>query len=154
MTYVPGMGLPDIDLGSIEDLRDRRVPKRDDGIAPELEKRFSNSEVQKDVGQKDNKGKLQWRLLPLDAIEEILRVLMFGAYETPRSDGSKGYGPNNWEFVPDWSEVYYDAVMRHMAAYRKGERRDPVSKLHTLAHAGCGMLFLLAKELRGGTPRE
>lgn len=102
-----------------------------------------------DVGQKDDTGKLQFSLVPWDALKEIIRVLVWGAYERPRPDGTKGYGPNNWEHVRDARKRYYDALIRHVTAWYNGERNDRDSGLHHLGHAGCCLLFLLALALRG-----
>lgn len=115
---------------------------------PDMKK---SPEVRRDVGQKDSKGKLAWRLLPLDAVEEVVRVLMFGAWEKVRPDGSKGYGANNWERVENAADEYYDAAVRHLTEWRKGRVEDPESKRHVLAHAVCATLFVLALELRGKT---
>lgn len=105
--------------------------------------------MSKDTGQKDDGGKLQFSLVPWDALKEIIRVLMWGAYERPRSDGSKGYGPNNWELVADARKRFFDALIRHATDWYMGERNDRDSGLHHLGHAGCCLLFLLALALRG-----
>lgn len=74
---------------------------------------------------------------------------MFGAYGKPRSDGSKGYGENNWELVAGARRRYYDAVFRHLTEWYEGRGADPESGLHPLAHALCDVAFLLALDLRG-----
>lgn len=99
-------------------------------------------------GAKEDGGKLQWRLFPFDALKEVGRVLMWGAYERPRADGTKGYGANNWEHVPNARDRYFDALLRHAVGWYCGEERDAESGIHTLAHAGCCLLFLLALDLR------
>ena len=102
-----------------------------------------------DMGKKDDSHKIKWRLIPWDAMREITRVLMFGAYEKPQKDGSKGYGPDNWRLVPDAKNRYSEALIRHVLAYWvDGETRDE-DNLHHLACAGCCVLFLLALDLRG-----
>lgn len=83
------------------------------------------------IGIKHDDNKLQWRLLPIEPIEDIIRVLMFGA---------KKYAPNNWQKIE--TVRYYDAAMRHLTAWRQGEHLDPESKLPHLAHAGCCLLFM------------
>lgn len=100
------------------------------------------------LGHKNDKGKLAFRLIPLDALKETVRVLMFGAFEAPREDGTKGYGEDNWIHVPQARERYYDAALRHLTAWYEGERNDQVSGLHHLAHASCCVLFNLALDLR------
>ena len=49
--------------------------------------------------------------------------------------------------VPDAIDRYFDAHMRHMVAWRKGEALDPESGRHHLAHAGCNVIFLLYLEM-------
>jgi len=85
-------------------------------------------------GRKDDTGKIQWSLLPVEAVESIVRVLMFGA---------KKYAAWNWVKVADGETRYYDACIRHLVAHKKGESLDPESKLPHLAHAGCCILFLI-----------
>lgn len=84
-------------------------------------------------GEKHDADKLRWDLLPIDAVEDIVRVLTFGA---------KKYSPNNWKKVSDPENRYYAAAMRHLAEYRKGNPIDSETGLPHLAHAGCCLLFL------------
>jgi hypothetical protein len=89
-------------------------------------------------GRKDDQGKLQWSLLPVKPVEAVLRVLMFGA---------KKYTPGNWMRVENAEERYFDAALRHLMAWRAGEKRDPESGQPHLAHAGCCILFMLWFEI-------
>ncbi len=93
-----------------------------------------------DVGRKNDQGKLKWSLLPLDAMREVVRVLMGGASK---------YAPNNWVHVPGARDRYFDAAIRHLTAWYEGERNDEEWGLHHLAHACCCVIFLLALDLRG-----
>lgn len=86
------------------------------------------------LGRKDDSGKPMWHLLPWRQVERIVDVLTFGA---------KKYEPNNWQKVPDWRNRYFAAAMRHLTAWFEGERQDPESGMHHLAHAGCCILFML-----------
>jgi hypothetical protein len=79
-------------------------------------------------------GKLRWSLLPLDAVEEIVKVLEHGA---------KKYSVDNWKYVENGTERYWDSLVRHIMAWKQGEIIDPESGLSHLAHAGCNVLFLL-----------
>ena len=94
---------------------------------------------------KHDSGKDRWDLLPLRAVREVVRVLTFG---------SRKYAEWNWVTVPNARERYKAALDRHVAAWWcDGERLDPESELHHLAHAACDVLFLLALEVgdtRGG----
>jgi len=89
-------------------------------------------------GRKDDTGKLPWHLLPGDALEEIVKVLQFGANK---------YAERNWEAGMKWSRPFA-ALMRHMWAWWKGEQLDKETGLSHLAHAGCCILFLLAYSVR------
>jgi hypothetical protein len=90
-------------------------------------------------GKKFDDGKLPYDLLPGDAIEEIVKVLQFGAVK---------YGERNWEKGMKWNRPFA-ALMRHMWAWWRGEGKDPETGLSHLAHAGCCILFLLSYTLRG-----
>lgn len=91
-------------------------------------------------GLKFDGGKLPWELLPEDALEEVVRVLQFGAQK---------YAARNWEKGIAHSRTY-GAARRHMVAFfQKGERLDPETKTHHYANAICELLFALAFELRG-----
>lgn len=96
-------------------------------------------------GFKVDEGKLRWDLLPWRPVKEIVRVLTW-ALAKPGST-EKTYPPNNWQTVPNARDRYYAAAMRHLTDWWQGERCDPVSGIHHLAHAGCCVLFLLWAEL-------
>lgn len=85
-------------------------------------------------GRKFDDDKLRWDLLPTEPVREIVRVLTLGA---------KKYAPDNWKHVDEWRRRYYAASMRHLTAWWEGERDDPETGIHHLAHVGCCILFLL-----------
>lgn len=89
-------------------------------------------------GRKDDAHKLPYDLVPVEAEEELVRVLAHGAAK---------YAPNNWRKVDRWRERYYAAARRHMNEWRGGEQRDPESGLHHLAHAMCSIMFILTLEM-------
>lgn len=95
---------------------------------------------QKDEAEKFDGDKVPLDLLPVDALEEIGKVLAFGA---------KKYGPRNWEKGMTWGRLYA-ALLRHLFAWWKGEDFDEETGLSHLAHAACCVLFLLALMLRAG----
>lgn len=99
--------------------------------------------ARKPGAQKDDNGKRPWRLLPTKAVGLVVDVLGYGAYLAPRPDGTKGYGENNWQGIE--SLRYYDAALRHLTAWKLGERLDSASGLPHLAHAACCILFMLAQ---------
>ncbi len=91
-------------------------------------------------GTKYDGGKLRWGLIPLNSLSEIVKVLTFGAQK---------YAPDNWQKVENARERYYDALQRHVVAWKMGELTDPESGLPHLAHAGCCLLFMLWFDLIG-----
>lgn len=96
----------------------------------------------KDDGADGNgTAKLRWSLVPLGPLEAIARVLNFGAAK---------YAPHNWQKVDNATERYYDAALRHLFAWRKGERLDAETGLPHLAHACTCLLFVLWHEMRAG----
>jgi len=94
------------------------------------------------IGKKADSGKLEWHLLPWRECEEVVRVLM---------KGKEKYGENNWRIVDDMISRYWDAAMRHMTAYRKGEIKDPEFGTPHLAHAMCCLLFMMWKDNESGS---
>jgi len=91
------------------------------------------------AGRKDDNGKRRWDLLPFAALDEVIAVLMHGA---------ERYGEDNWRSVPNWRRRYFSAMMRHAVAYfAAGEKNDPDTGRHHLAHACCCALFLCELEL-------
>jgi len=104
----------------------------------ELTSKQTNKQKQ---GIKFDNGKLQWDLLPIEPIEEVIRVLEYGI--------TKGYSKDNWKHVAieDESNMrYYNACLRHLTAWYKGEMFDPESSQMHLAHAVCCLLFQIWKD--------
>ena len=93
-----------------------------------------------DDGIKSDEGKLRWDLLPLDALEEIVRVYTYGLKE--HSDYS-------WQKLSAFESRYFSAMMRHAADYKKGKRFDESGILVT-AHLAWNAIALLWKEIQKG----
>lgn len=92
-----------------------------------------------DKSRKDH-GKLQWHLVPWDAMKELVKVYMIGAEK---------YRPRGWESGMEYSRMY-SAMVRHLNAwFQDGETHDPVDGQHHLASVAWGALGLIAYELRG-----
>ncbi len=70
------------------------------------------------------------------ALSDVADVMEFGA---------KKYDRGNWSKVDD-KERYIAAPLRHLLAYKQGEKIDPESGKSHLAHAVCSLLFLLELE--------
>jgi hypothetical protein len=94
------------------------------------------------AGIKHDDGKLQWDLIPWDALEPVVRVLMCGAEKYPSAD--------NWRRVNDHRRRYINACLRHILATLRHEPEycDPETDEPHLAHAVCCLLFLLARDGR------
>jgi hypothetical protein len=90
------------------------------------------------VGAKFDEAKLPYELLPDDAIEEVVKVLQFGA---------KKYAPHNWEKGISLRRVYA-AIRRHGVAVMRGEDNDPETGLSHWAHLMCEAMFALTYTLR------
>ena len=88
-------------------------------------------------GRKFDGGKLQYGLLPVLALEQVVKVLTYGAEK---------YEPDNWRRVPDSHRRYFDAAQRHIWDYKAGEMVDPESGVNHLAHAICCLMFMLDKD--------
>lgn len=84
---------------------------------------------------KHDAGKRDWSLLPYDSIEEIVKVLEFGATKYARDNWKQGEGFK-------YSRTF-NAIMRHMLAFMRGEDKDPETGLSHWAHVGCNVLFIL-----------
>jgi len=92
---------------------------------------------------KHDLGKLRWDCLPWPAVEQVVRVLTFGAEK---------YSAWSWPSVPDARRRYFAAAIRHAVAWVKGEKTDPESGLPHLAHLACNALFLLSFDLDEAKP--
>jgi hypothetical protein len=80
-------------------------------------------------------GKLDWSLLPIDSVEEILKVLEFG---------KKKYSSWNWASNGGFNYTrVLNAMLRHLFAYIRGQDNDPETGLSHMAHLGCNVLFIL-----------
>ena len=84
-------------------------------------------------GQKDDKEKNRLDLIEPEFIEGVGKVLTFGANK---------YEPNNWQKVEDAKDRYYAAALRHLIAWRKGEKTDSESGISHLDHVACNIMFL------------
>lgn len=83
-----------------------------------------------DNAKRFNEGKVDYTIVPIDALEEEARVW---------TAGQEKYGRRNWEKL--WGDetpnVAMASLLRHVYAYLQGEEYDPETGLHHLAHARC-----------------
>ena len=85
-------------------------------------------------GIKFDAGKMRYDLIPQVAIDQLTAILTFGAQK---------YEPNNWQNIKDGEERYFASLMRHLMAWRRGEKCDSDSRMNHLGHAMCCIAFLL-----------
>ena len=101
-------------------------------------------------GVKYDGEKPKMHLLPPKAINEVAKVLTFGAQK---------YDEENWRKLEDLQSRYSSGALRHIFAHLDSEDLDPESGLSHLAHAICCLLFKLEIELENAKiekekPRE
>ncbi|UOF77244.1 hypothetical protein [Caudoviricetes sp.] len=96
---------------------------------------------QEEVGVKHDEGKLQYFLIPYEAIQALATVVTFGA---------KKYQPNNWKLLADPEERYENALWRHLMARKGGEKNDPETGYPHLWHAITNLAFLIYFECKDG----
>lgn len=68
--------------------------------------------------------KLRWDLLPLQEIEDVVKVY---------TAGSKKYGDNTWQNLENGYQRYKAALFRHLLEYEKGEVYDKETSCQHLA---------------------
>lgn len=88
-------------------------------------------------GMKFDNAKPDYSLMPFAALDEVVKVLTYGADK---------YDRFNWEKVE--RHRYEAAALRHMSAYMQGEKYDPETGINHLAHAMCSLLFLTEFDLK------
>ena len=97
------------------------------------------------VGMKFDIGKPRYGLLPAHALDEIVKVLTAGSIK---------YDDDNWKIVADGQKRYFDATLRHIFAFKRGEQFDPETGLHHLAHAATNLLFLIELDTNLALPSQ
>jgi hypothetical protein len=90
--------------------------------------------------KKFDEGKLEWELMPVEAEEEIIKVLQLGKNK---------YG--DWNWLDNADEVQYSRYMnafrRHYTRFRKGHDFDVETGLYELAHCIANLTFLLQYQI-------
>lgn len=91
-------------------------------------------------GRKYDGGKLRYDLIPVLALEDMVKGLTFGTIK---------YDDNNWVKVPNGRKRYLAAALRHIQEYRKGVLWDEEQNIHHLSAAMNNLSFIVEKDLRG-----
>lgn len=89
------------------------------------------------VAVKDDGGKPEFHLIPLEAFEHVGFVLR---------DGAGKYGAHNWRKGMKWSRLF-NSSLRHLFAWWRGEDKDPESGEYHLAHVLANVMFLLSYQI-------
>lgn len=87
-----------------------------------------------EIAQRANKGKVQWSLAYWPAVEEMVRVLEYGASK---------YSADNWKQGQNREELL-ESMQRHVLALMKGEEEDSDPKAiptHHIGHIMCNCMF-------------
>lgn len=79
-------------------------------------------------------NKLRWELLPLEDLEDIVRVYTAGANK---------YGANKWQNLPDGYQRYKAALFRHLLEYEKGNWLDNETNCIHLAQVAWNAIAML-----------
>lgn len=85
-------------------------------------------------GVKYDTEKPDYSLVPPFALDEVVKVLTYGA---------KKYERENWKKLERAKDRYFAATQRHLWAIRRGETHDPETGLHHAAHAIASMMFFI-----------
>lgn len=101
--------------------------------------------MNKQVSKKNDRidDKLMWELLPLQDIEDVVKVY---------TEGAKKYGPNNWQNLDNGYQRYKAALFRHLVEYEKGNEFDEETGCRHLAQVVWNAIALLhiSKENKDG----
>ncbi len=81
---------------------------------------------------KEGESKDPYELIPFKALHEVVKVLGFGKNK---------HGVDNWKGVKDTNQ-FIGAALRHICAWKRGEKVDSETGIDHLAHAVCDLLFL------------
>lgn len=88
--------------------------------------------------RKDNK--LMWELLPLEDIEDVVKVY---------TEGANKYGVNTWQNLENGYNRYKAALFRHLLEYEKGNEYDEETGCRHLAQVVWNAIALLHISKKG-----
>lgn len=114
---------------------------------PEEEYRdFAVAQVSAGRASRFNAGKINFTLLPVDALAEEAKVWMSGRIKYPREDrGTTKLKLGNWEQLwgEDTVETALSSLLRHAFAIQSGEWIDEETKHQHAAHIRCNAAMLI-----------
>lgn len=96
------------------------------------------------AAERHNQNKLRWNLVDFKSVEEMLKVLEFGAVR---------YAPDNWKKGLNKEEIL-ESTQRHLVELFNNNTIDDDSKLHHMGHIMCNAMFYLFHERNGTFVKE
>jgi hypothetical protein len=81
------------------------------------------------------RSKTRWSLFPWEQLQEVGDVF---------TEGAKKYKDEGWKQCD--TQLYHDAIIRHVMAYMKGEQKDSESGFDHLSHVIANALILRWKD--------
>ena len=126
--------IKEITLQELRGMVNQEIYKPSDFGASSLNDQYAEIEQVRQSGMKFDSNKPRHSLLPKGAVNSVIKVLEFGA---------KKYDADNWQKVDNAEERYYNAAMRHIDSWWNGEKCDPETGSHHLAHAATNLFFLM-----------
>lgn len=91
-----------------------------------------NNQNPQPIGLRFNEGKRKWSLVDFDSLEDMVKVLEFGAVK---------YGEYNWQKGLKTTGII-ESMLRHVFSYLNGEDNDKESGISHIGHIQCNAMFL------------
>ena len=95
---------------------------------------FTLNKIEIKESLKYDNEKLRWDLLPLEDIEDVVKVY---------TEGAKKYVPNSWQNLTDGYNRYKAAMFRHLLEYEKGNIIDEETGCKHLAQVVWNAIAML-----------
>ena len=95
---------------------------------------FTLNKIEIKESLKYDNEKLRWDLLPLEDIEDVVKVY---------TEGAKKYVPNSWQNLTDGYNRYKAAMFRHLLEYEKGNTIDEETGCKHLAQVVWNAIAML-----------
>ena len=89
--------------------------------------------------------KLRWDLLPLELIEEVVKVYTAGAEK---------YGENRWQNLPNGYQRYKAAMLRHLVEHEKGNIFDSETGSRHLAQMIWNGIAMLHASMQNNNQKQ
>lgn len=86
------------------------------------------------LGMKADAGKARWDLVEFGCLDQMVDVL---------TDGAEKYEEDNWKLIDNPEQRYFSALMRHLSAWKQGEKIDKDDGRSHMAHVMANAMFLI-----------